>query len=204
MLARKDRFIKRAFDITSSVILLSLIWWLFLIVWLISSIVHKSNGFFFQDRIGLHGKKIKVIKFKTMREGSGLLTTITVSNDYRITKLGKFLRRCKLDELPQIINVIKGDMSVVGPRPDVPGYADKLTGEDGVVVSVRPGITGPAQLFYRKEEEILSDQKNPAKYNDEVIWPNKVKINRQYVNNYTFSRDMYYIWKTFVGGDVKY
>ena len=95
-------------------------------------------------------------------------------------------------------------MSFVGPRPDVPGYADKLKDEDRIILSVRPGITGPAQLAYKNEERILVKQEDPKKYNDEVIWPDKVKINRNYVINYSFFRDIYYIWKTIVGGDVKY
>ena len=131
-------------------------------------------------------------------------TTITSSNDVRITKSGAFFRKTKIDELPQLWNVLIGQMSFVGPRPDVPGYADRLQGKDRRVLSVRPGITGPAQLAYRDEEDILADQNDPVKYNDEVIWPDKVKINLDYVKNYSFFKDLYYIWKTIIGGNVKY
>ena len=139
-----------------------------------------------------------------MRKVPNFNTTVTSSNDIRITKIGAFFRKTKIDELPQLWNVLLGNMSFVGPRPDVPGYADKLKDEDKIVLSVRPGITGPAQLAYKDEEQILAKQEDPKKYNDEVIWPDKVKINRNYVINYSFFKDIYYIWKTIVGGDVKY
>jgi len=125
-------------------------------------------------------------------------TSITTKNDPRITSVGRFLRRFKLDELPQLINVLKGDMSFVGPRPDVPGFADKLKGKDRIILSIRPGITGPATLKYRNEEEILAKQPNPDKYNAEVIYPDKIRINREYVENYSFWKDMGYIIRTIV------
>jgi lipopolysaccharide/colanic/teichoic acid biosynthesis glycosyltransferase len=134
----------------------------------------------------------------------GVEMTVTSSDDVRITTIGGFFRRVKIDELPQLWNVLIGQMSFVGPRPDVAGYADKLKGEDRIILSVKPGITGPAQLAYRDEEKILSNQNNHIKYNDEVIWPDKIKINRMYVENYSFFKDLYYIGKTVVGGDVKY
>jgi lipopolysaccharide/colanic/teichoic acid biosynthesis glycosyltransferase len=99
-----------------------------------------------------------------------------------------------------LINVLKGDMSFVGPRPDVPGYADRLEGEDRIVLSVRPGITGPATLKYRNEENLLAEQENPRQYNDEVLWPDKVRLNREYVRNWSFGTDFRYIWKTIVSG----
>ena len=125
-------------------------------------------------------------------------SSITTSNDDRVTNFGKFTRRFKIDELPQIINIIKGDMSFVGPRPDVPGYADLLQGRDRLVLSVLPGITGPAQIAYKDEERLLGAQKYPLQYNDEVIWPDKVRINKEYIENYTFSKDVYYMLKTLV------
>ena len=121
-----------------------------------------------------------------------------MENDPRVLRCGHVLRRYHLDELPQLYNVLLGQMSFVGPRPDVPGYADKLKGEDWVVLSVRPGITGPASLKYKGEEELLSRHEDPVKYNDEVIWPDKVRINREYVNQFSFSKEFYYIWKTIV------
>ncbi|MCH8496630.1 MAG: sugar transferase, partial [Balneolales bacterium] len=128
------------------------------------------------------------------------LSTVTTSTDVRISGIGRILRRAKIDELPQLWNVLKGDMSLVGPRPDVPGYADALTGDDRIVLSVRPGITGPASLFFRKEELLLSRVDNPVEYNDSVIWPEKVRINRRYVENYSFFGDLCWLFYTFVPG----
>ncbi|MGM0760450.1 MAG: sugar transferase, partial [Thermodesulfobacteriota bacterium] len=104
----------------------------------------------------------------------------------------------KIDALPQLINALKGDMSFVGPRPDVPGYADLLEGEDRVILSVRPGITGPATLHYRDEEALLAEQDDPEAYNRDVIWPDKVRLNREYVENWSFRKDLQYIWQTVV------
>jgi lipopolysaccharide/colanic/teichoic acid biosynthesis glycosyltransferase len=104
-----------------------------------------------------------------------------------------------LDELPQLLNILLGHMSFVGPRPDVPGYADRLEGEDRVILTVRPGLTGPATLKYRNEEDLLARSDDPAKYNDEVIYPDKVRINRAYVLDYSFAKDMRYLLQTLVG-----
>lgn len=154
--------------------------------------------FFLQKRVGENGKLFTIIKIKTMypnKKGS----TVTTANDSRITKSGKFFRKYKIDELPQLINVLKGDMSFVGPRPDVPGYADKLEGEDRIILSIKPGITGPASLKYKNEEEILANVENPNEYNDKVIWPDKVKINKEYIKNWSLKKDIEYIIKTLKG-----
>lgn len=121
---------------------------------------------------------------------------ITMLNDRRITSFGRFLRKFKLDEIPQIFNVLFGTMSFVGPRPDVKGYADLLRGEDRIILSVKPGITGPATLKFKDEESLLEKQENPKKYNDEVIWKEKIKINKKYIENWTFIGDVKYILKT--------
>jgi lipopolysaccharide/colanic/teichoic acid biosynthesis glycosyltransferase len=134
-----------------------------------------------------------------MRDVPGINSTVTTGKDQRITSLGRFWRKSKIDELPQLINVLKGDMSFVGPRPDVPGYADRLEGNDRVVLSVRPGITGPATLKYRDEEALLAEQNDPQKYNDEVLWLDKVRLNREYVENWSFLGDLRYIWETVFG-----
>lgn len=126
-------------------------------------------------------------------------TTVTTTGDIRITQLGAKLRRWKLDELPQLWNVLKGDMSFVGPRPDVPGFMDRLQGEDRAILTLRPGITGPATLKYRNEEEILSKVPDPETYNSEVIWPDKVKINLQYLHNWSLIGDLRYIKQTVIG-----
>jgi lipopolysaccharide/colanic/teichoic acid biosynthesis glycosyltransferase len=199
-----QRFVKRLFDISLSLVGLLSIGWIIVIVFFIASIDTKNNGFFLQKRVGKNGKFFKILKIRTMRFSKYLITTVTISGDSRITVSGTFFRKWKIDELPQLVNILLGQMSFVGPRPDVPGYANKLQGDDRIVLSVRPGITGPAQLTYRNEEDILSDQIDVVRYNDEVIWPDKVKINKDYVKNYSFLKDIYYIWKTIVGGNVKY
>lgn len=194
-----NNFTKRGFDIVVSFLGLVFSWWLIFIAWVIATFETKSNGFFIQKRVGKDGKIFNVIKIKTMKKVEGVDTTITSSNDVRITKSGKFFRDKKIDELPQLINVLIGDMSFVGPRPDVPGYADKLEGEDRIVLSIRPGITGPASLKYKNEEEILASQNDPKWYNDKIIWPDKVRINKEYIKNWSLKTDIEYIIKTVTG-----
>lgn len=150
---------------------------------------------FRQKRIGLHGVPFTLYKFRTMKCGA-TGATITVKNDKRLTKIGKFLRRFKFDELPQLWNVLKGDMSFVGPRPDVEGYANNLSGADRIILELKPGITGPATLKYSREEELLSQQADPQAYNDNVIWPDKVRINKDYAVNHNFILDLKIIFRT--------
>lgn len=168
----------------------------FLAIYLAIKVSEPSQpAFFRQLRIGQHAKPFYILKFRNMKkDATG--SHITVAGDERLTSIGKFLRRFKLDELPQLWNVAKGEMSFVGPRPDVPGYADKLEGEDAVILSLKPGITGPATLKYRNEEEILSRQEDPLLYNDTVIWPDKVRINREYALNHSFAGDLKIILQT--------
>ena len=194
-----NNFTKRGFDIVVSFFGLTFSWGLIFIAWIVATFETKSNGFFIQKRVGKDGKIFNVIKIKTMKKVEGVDTTITSSNDVRITKSGKFFRDTKIDELPQLINVLIGDMSFVGPRPDVPGYADKLEGEDRIVLSIRPGITGPASLKYKNEEEILASQNDPKWYNDKIIWPDKVRINKEYIKNWSLKTDIEYIIKTVTG-----
>lgn len=191
--------LKRGFDIVVSFIGLCGTFWIIFIAWIVSSIETKSNGFFIQKRVGKDGKFFNVIKIKTMKKVDGVDTTITLSTDARITKSGKFFRDTKIDELPQLWNVLVGDMSFVGPRPDVPGYMDKLKDNDKILLTIRPGITGPASLKYKYEEEILAKQENPKWYNDNVIWPDKVSINKEYIQNWSFKKDLKYIIKTILG-----
>ena len=131
-----------------------------------------------------------------MRPVKGINTSVTTDKDPRISKIGRFWRKTKIDELPQLWNVLVGEMSFVGPRPDVPGFADKLEGEERLILSIRPGITGPASLRFKNEEEILAAQPDPERYNREVIWPEKVKINLEYIRNYSLRKDIDYIIKT--------
>jgi len=193
------RFVKRGFDILLSLIGIVLTFWLMVIAFIIASIETKSFGLFIQKRVGKDAKLFNVFKIKTMKSLEGVETTITTSNDMRITKSGKFFRDTKIDELPQLFNVLFGSMSFVGPRPDVEGYADKLEGKDREILSIRPAITGPASIKYKNEEEILAKVANPKEYNDNVIWVDKVKINRDYIKNWSLQKDIYYIIKTVTG-----
>jgi lipopolysaccharide/colanic/teichoic acid biosynthesis glycosyltransferase len=192
--------LKRSFDFFMSVILLITLSWLIFFAWFFSSINTRENGFFLQQRVGKDGVLFYIIKIRTMNSHSLQKTTVTTSKDPRITNLGKFLRRTKIDELPQLWNVFTGDMSFVGPRPDVPGYADKLQ-EDvrKELLSVYPGITGPATLAYRNEETLLSQQEDPEFYNDNVIYPDKVQINLNYIRNWRFRDDLKFIFQTIIG-----
>lgn len=199
MLKESDARKKRFFDMIVSSVGLLLTWWLILIGWVVASIETKSNGMFAQKRVGKDGKLFDIYKLKTMRDNTHETTTITTQKDIRITKSGYFLRKFKIDELPQLWNVLKGDMSIVGPRPDVPGYADRLEGEDRIILSVRPGITGPASLKYKDEEALLAMQDDPQRYNDEMIWPDKIGINKAYVQEWSLKKDIYYIFKTLKG-----
>lgn len=182
--------LKRLFDIVVSFFGLCLLWpFLIVIAVLIRVKMPGGKAVFTQQRIGRGGKLFTLYKFRTMKvEHHG--SSVSVAGESRITPLGAMLRRYKLDELPELWNVLKGDMSFVGPRPDVAGYADFLKGDDREILQLRPGITGPATLKYRNEEELLAMQENPQQYNDEVIWPDKVKINRYYLHHYSFVSDL--------------
>jgi len=199
MLSFKDRVIKRLFDIIVSAIGIVLTWWIMLIAWIVATVETKSNGLFMQKRIGKDAKEFVVYKIKTMKPDDTNNSTVTLSNDSRITKSGAFLRRTKIDELPQLFNVLFGSMSFVGPRPDVKGFADELEGEDRVILSIRPGITGPASIKYKNEEELLASVDNPIEYNKNVIWRDKVRINKEYIKNYSLKNDILYIIKTVSG-----
>ena len=153
---------------------------------------------FRQRRVGQYGELFTMVKFRSMTVAHGG-SSISVAGEARITPLGAKLRKYKLDELPELWNVLIGDMSFVGPRPDVPGYADKLVGEDREILQLKPGITGPASLKYRNEEEILASVEDPIRYNDEVIFPDKVRINREYMEGWTFWGDIRIIFETVLG-----
>ena len=199
MLSAADRLQKRLFDIVLSLVGICLTWWLMLLAWMVASFETKNNGLFMQERIGKEGKPFLVFKIKTMKSVEGVDTTVTTSADSRITKSGVFFRKTKIDELPQFFNVLFGSMSFVGPRPDVPGFADKLEGDDRVILNLRPGITGPASLKYKNEEELLAQQKDPERYNRDVIWSDKVQINKVYIKEWSLKKDIMYIIKTVLG-----
>jgi lipopolysaccharide/colanic/teichoic acid biosynthesis glycosyltransferase len=191
-----QRLQKRAFDFLCSAFGLLLCWWVILLAWLVASFDTRSNGFFIQKRVGCNGKIFRVVKIKTMRPIADYDTSVTRLGDPRITPMGAFFRRTKIDELPQLWNVLLGDMSFVGPRPDVPGFADSLQGQARAMLSIRPGITGPATLKYRNEEEILAKQADPESYNRDVIWPDKVSINLDYIRSWSLRQDIQYILQT--------
>lgn len=155
-------------------------WFMFLLAFLIF-LQTGENGYFKQKRIGRNRKVFKIIKIRTIKFTFDSQKTNGQTNlfheDLRQTKFQQFLRRTKIDELPQLWNVLWGDMSFVGPRPDVPGFADTLEGEDRILLQLRPGITGPASMAFKNEEEILNQQSNPDQYNREILWPKKVRIN---------------------------
>ena len=188
--------VKRTFDFCSSLIGLLVLSPLLILFSIAIKISSSGPVFFLQKRVGKDGKLFTLIKFRSMIVEHDNISTATARGDARITKIGEFLRKYKLDELPELWNVIKGEMSLVGPRPDVPGYADKLVGKDRDVLKLRPGITGTASLKYANEEEILASQENPQKYNDEVIFPDKVKVNLDYYENQSFWLDIKIIFAT--------
>ena len=182
-----------------------LVLWPLLVVVAVLVKVKMPGGpaFFCQQRVGLNGRLFTMYKFRSMMVGHNG-SSVSVAGESRITPFGAKIRKYKLDELPELWNVLMGDMSFVGPRPDVPGYADTLVGEDREVLLLRPGITGPASLKYRNEEEILAKVDDPQKYNDEVIFPDKVRINRYYLHHYSFRMDIRMILATVLGKHMEY
>lgn len=177
---------KRAFDVIFSFIGLLFTGLFIFIFWIIATIDTKSNGFFWQARIGQFGKVFRIYKLRTMKSNSG----------NHISAIGKFLRKSKIDEFPQLYNVLKGEMSIVGPRPDIAGYYDLLSGEDRKILELKPGITSLASIKYYNEVELLNCEQNPQKYNDEIIFPDKVKMNLDYYYNRSLLLDIKIIIKT--------
>ena len=233
--------LKRLFDIVASLCGLLLIWWVYPIVAILIKIKMPGGpAFFCQQRVGKDGKLFTCHKFRSMlvkHNGS----SVSVAGDSRITPFGAKLRHYKIDELPELWDVLIGNMSFVGPRPDVPGYADKLEGEDRVVLKLRPGITGPATLKYRLEDEqiaafvaqvrnlndnddtstssaqaenlgfalpenvkAMTDQELAVWYNDNVIYPDKVRLNCYYYRHYSFWKDIEMIFATVLGFKVQF
>lgn len=210
--------LKWLFDRIVSLVGLLFLWPVLVVVAILVKVKMPGGpAFFVQNRVGKDGKLFKCHKFRTMtvkHNGS----TVSVAGDSRITPLGAKLRHYKLDELPGLWDVLIGNMSFVGPRPDVPGYADKLSGDDRDVLKLRPGITGPATLKYRLEDEMISEyvaqkhaegdtrsmQEIAVEYNDNVIYPDKVRINCYYYRHYSFIKDIQMIFCTVLGKHMKY
>ncbi len=198
---RRNLVIKRWFDVTMSLWGLIVFAPLFAVVSLIVKFTSKGPVLYIAPRVGQFGKLFNLYKFRTMfvnadkeKEGS-----ITIDGDRRITPIGRILRKTKIDELPSLLNVLKGEMSFVGPRPDVKGYADSLTGKDRLILNLKPGITGPATLKYANEEDLLASVADPVRYNNEVIFPDKVRINLSYLDSLNLFTDLKLIFRTIFG-----
>jgi lipopolysaccharide/colanic/teichoic acid biosynthesis glycosyltransferase len=176
---------KRLFDVLFSLTALLFISWLLLLFWIIASIDTQSNGLFIQERIGQWGRIFKIYKLKTMHPKT-----------MHISPIGRFFRKSKIDELPQLWNVLMGEMSFVGPRPDVAGYYDKLEGENRRILELKPGLTSLASIKYANEEALLAAQKNPLAYNDTLIFPDKVRMNLEYHDHHSLVGDIDILWKT--------
>lgn len=176
---------KRLFDVLFSLTALLLISWLLLLFWIIASIDTQSNGLFIQERIGQWGRIFKIYKLKTMHPKT-----------MHISPIGRFFRKSKIDELPQVWNVLMGEMSFVGPRPDVAGYYDKLEGKNRRILELKPGLTSLASIKYANEEAMLAAQENPLEYNDTVIFPDKVRMNLEYYYHHSLVGDIDILWKT--------
>lgn len=195
---------KWIFDRCASLVGLAVLWPVLIVVAVLIKVKMPGGPVIFkQKRVGRGGTLFTMYKFRSMKVGHGG-SSVSVAGETRITPLGHVLRKYKLDELPELWNVLIGDMSFVGPRPDVPGYADALVGRDRDVLKLRPGITGPASLKYRDEEELLARVEDPQKYNDEVIFPDKVRINLYYLDNYSFVKDIQMIFCTVLGKRMSY
>lgn len=187
---------KRIFDLTSSVIVIVLLSWLFIIVSIWILIDSKGGIFYKQIRVGKNGKEFKLLKFRSMKTGADKSGQLTVGNDARVTRVGHFIRKTKIDEFPQLLNIIKGDMSVVGPRPEVPKYVALYNEEQMRVLSVRPGLTDLASLKYFNEQEVLGKSLDPEKTYIEEVMPEKLRLNLQYVSQRSFYLDMSLIFRT--------
>ena len=188
--------IKRVFDFSLALFGLLFFSPLLLVFAVLIKLTSKGPIFFIQERVGRNRIFFRMIKFRSMFVAQDSSSSISVKGDIRITKLGAVLRKYKVDELPELVNVLLGDMSLVGPRPDVPGYADQLEGEQRKILSLRPGITGVASLKYANEEAILAEQEDPVKYNNDIIYPDKVRLNLDYYYNNNLWVDIKIIFAT--------
>ena len=197
-------WLKWLFDRTWGFLGLLLLWPVMLVVAILIKVKMPGGPVLFtQKRVGRHGRLFTMHKFRSMtvsHHGS----SVSVAGEARITPLGATLRRYKLDELPELWDVLIGNMSFVGPRPDVPGYADQLQGDARRILELRPGVTGPASLKYRDEEDLLAKVDNPQEYNDTVIFPDKVRINLYYLDHYSFAKDFQMILCTIFGKKMEY
>ena len=197
MLTTGGKITKRTFDIVACVMAVLLLFPLWLCVGLLVACGSKGGAFYRQTRVGRNGKEFKLLKFRTMRQDADRIGgLITVGDDCRVTRIGKFLRKYKLDELPQFLNIIKGDMSIVGPRPEVPKYVALYNERQRRVLSVRPGLTDYASIEYISENELLAQSPDPDKTYIEEIMPAKLELNLKYIDNQSVMEDLRLIFKT--------
>ena len=201
MLSRGNNMVKWLFDRTLSLLAIVVLLPILLLVAIVILVANGAPVMYVQERIGQDGKLFKLIKFRTMHGDEK--SSIAASELNRITRVGRWLRRTKIDELPELLNIFVGDMSFVGPRPDVAGYADKLEGDDRRMLTMKPGLTGVASLKYRDEEDLLAAQPNPQEYNDKVIWPDKVRLNLLYMERQSLWLDVKVLICTALGKTVK-
>jgi lipopolysaccharide/colanic/teichoic acid biosynthesis glycosyltransferase len=192
LISKEQLFVKRIFDVVLAIAVLPIVLVPMFIFILLASIDTKTFGVFQQERIGQYGKTFMMYKVRTLRIEKHVLGRL----DESASAFGRWLRRHKLDELPQLFNVVLGQMSFVGPRPDIKGYADLLEGKSRIILKVKPGITGPATLKYKYEEQLLAQQPDPEWYNDHVIWPDKVRINSSYIKDWGFWKDVEWLIKS--------
>lgn len=179
-------FWKSVIDFVFSLLLIFVLLPFIFVLFILATIDTKSNGLFSQIRIGRYGKPFKIFKVRTINPSTNVCS-----------RYGRFLRKSKLDELPQLFNIFLGQMSFVGPRPDIPGYYDKLVGKDREVLQLKPGVTSRASIKYINEEEMLKNVNNPNYYNDEVIFPEKIKMNLEYLRSFSFREDLLILRKTY-------
>ncbi len=201
MLSRGNNMVKCFFDRTLSLVLLIVLMPVLLIVAIVILLTSGAPVFYIQERIGQNAKPFKLIKFRTMKGEEE--SPVAAAELNRITRVGRWLRRTKIDELPELLNIFVGNMSFVGPRPDVAGYADKLEGDDRRLLTMKPGLTGVASLKYRNEEDLLAAQPNPQEYNDKVIWPDKVRLNLLYMERQSLWLDVKVLICTALGKTLK-
>ena len=201
MLSRGNNMVKWFFDRTLSLVLLIVLMPVLLLVAIVILLTSGAPVFYIQERIGQNAKPFKLIKFRTMKGEEE--SPVAAAELNRITRVGRWLRRTKIDELPELLNIFVGNMSFVGPRPDVAGYADKLEGDDRRLLTMKPGLTGVASLKYRNEEDLLAAQPNPQEYNDKVIWPDKVRLNLLYMERQSLWLDVKVLICTALGKTLK-
>lgn len=192
-------FFKRIFDIVSSLCVLVVLFPFLLIIAIWIMIDSPGGAFYVQKRVGKNGKEFGLLKFRSMRPDSDIKGQLTVGNDSRVTNVGRFIRRFKIDEFPQLLNIIAGDMSIVGPRPEVPKYVAMYSDEQRKVLSVLPGLTDYATIEYIDEQEILGKAEDPEKAYIEEVMPDKLALNLKYVKEAGFWLDIKLIFKTIAG-----